>query len=39
MGPKHLEAGAGEVVRVLGEARIFKVTPNETGGTYLQFET
>lgn len=36
---KHLEPGEGEIIRLLGEARIFKVTPAETGGTYLQFET
>lgn len=39
MRPKHLEPGEGEIVRLLGEARIFKVTQAETGGTYLQFET
>ena len=37
--PKLLEAGEGEIVRFLGEPRVFKVTPSETGGRYLQFET
>ena len=39
MTPKHLEPGEGEIVRLLGEPRTFKVTPAENEGRYLQFET
>jgi quercetin dioxygenase-like cupin family protein len=39
MTPKYLGPGKGDTIRVLGEPRIFKVTPNDNGGTYLQFET
>ena len=39
MTPKYLQPGEGEILRLLGEPRIFKVTPAENGGIYLQFET
>jgi quercetin dioxygenase-like cupin family protein len=38
MTPKYLQPGAGESIQLLGEPRIFKVTPAENGGSYLQFE-
>jgi quercetin dioxygenase-like cupin family protein len=37
--PKVLKPGEGEIHRLLGEPRIFKVTPAENGGACLQFET
>jgi quercetin dioxygenase-like cupin family protein len=37
--PKVLKPGEGEVHRLLGEPRIFKVMPAENGGACLQFET
>lgn len=37
--PKYLEAGKGELVWLLGEPRTFKVTTEETGGAFLQFES
>jgi quercetin dioxygenase-like cupin family protein len=39
MVAKFLAPEAGELVRLLGEPRVHKITPAETGGTYLQFET
>jgi len=39
MTPKFLQSGEGEIITLMGEPRSFKVTPAETGGTYLQFET
>ena len=39
MMPKFLQPGEGEILKVLGEPHPFKVTPAETGGIYLQFET
>lgn len=39
MTPKQLGPGEGHLIHLLGEPRIFKVTPAENGGRYLQFET
>lgn len=39
MTPKQLGPGEGHSIQLLGEPRTFKVTPAETGGRYLQFET
>ncbi len=39
MQAKYLAPGEGQIVRLLGEPRVFKVTPAENGGTYLQFES
>jgi quercetin dioxygenase-like cupin family protein len=39
MTPKTLKPGQGEMLRLLGEPRIFKVAPSENGGACLQFET
>jgi len=39
MIPKYLAPEAGELVQLLGEPRVLKLTPAETGGVYLQFET
>jgi hypothetical protein len=36
---KYLAPGEGQIVRLLGEPRVFKLTPAENGGTYLQFES
>lgn len=36
---KFLAPNAGEMVRLLGEPRVFKITPTENGGSFLQFET
>jgi quercetin dioxygenase-like cupin family protein len=37
--PKVLKPGEGEIHMLMGEPRIFKVTPAENGGACLQFET
>ena len=39
MKAKYLAPDEGQIVRLLGEPRIFKLTPEENGGTYLQFES
>jgi quercetin dioxygenase-like cupin family protein len=39
MTPKRLGPGEGHLIQLLGEPRIFKITPAENGGRYLQFET
>lgn len=39
MLPKYLGPGEGAIISLLGEPRTFKVTPEENGGRYLQFET
>ena len=39
MQAKYLAPGEGQIVRLLGEPRVFKLTPAENGGTYLQFES
>jgi quercetin dioxygenase-like cupin family protein len=39
MIPKYLAPEAGERVQLMGEPRILKLTPAESGGAYLQFET
>lgn len=39
MTPKYLAPDEGEITWLLGEPRTFKITPSETGGVYLQFET
>jgi quercetin dioxygenase-like cupin family protein len=39
MTPRYLGPGEGYTTLLLGEPRVFKVTPAENGGTYLQFET
>jgi quercetin dioxygenase-like cupin family protein len=39
MIPKYLEPNEGETIHLLGEPRTLKVTPAETGGRYLQFES
>jgi quercetin dioxygenase-like cupin family protein len=36
---KFLAPEEGELVRLLGEPRVLKITPAENGGTFLQFET
>ena len=36
---KVLAPGAGELVQLLGEPRVLKITPAESGGAFLQFET
>src|SRR5262249_21375219 len=35
----YLAPEAGELLQLLGEPRVLKVTPAEDGGAYLQFET
>ena len=37
--PKQLKPGEGETLTLLGEPRVFKVTPAENGGACLIFET
>jgi len=39
MTPKVLGPKEGEIVRLLGEPRIFKIAPSENAGACLQFET
>lgn len=39
MAPKYLAPHEGQIVQLLGEPRVFKLTPSENGGTYLQFES
>lgn len=39
MEAKYLAPGQGQLVHLLGEPRIFKLTPAESGGAYLQFES
>ena len=39
MEAKYLAPGQGHLVHLLGEPRTFKVTPAESGGAYLQFES
>jgi quercetin dioxygenase-like cupin family protein len=39
MIPKYLAPEAGELLQLLGEPRVLKVTPAEDCGAYLQFET
>lgn len=39
MKPKYLGPSEGEVFELLGQPRIFKTTPAENGGLYLQFES
>jgi quercetin dioxygenase-like cupin family protein len=36
---KCLNAGDGEIIMLLGEPRVLKMTPAETAGACLQFET
>jgi quercetin dioxygenase-like cupin family protein len=39
MEAKYLAPGQGQLVHLLREPRIFKLTPAESGGAYLQFES
>jgi quercetin dioxygenase-like cupin family protein len=39
MLPKFLAPETGELIQLLGEPRLLKITPAETGAAYLQFET
>ena len=39
MEAKYLAPGQGQLVYLLGEPRTFKLTPAESGGAYLQFES
>jgi quercetin dioxygenase-like cupin family protein len=39
MTPRYLGPSEGYATMLLGEPRVFKVTPADNGGTYLQFET
>jgi quercetin dioxygenase-like cupin family protein len=39
MEAKYLAPGQGQLVHLLGEPRLFKLTPAESGGAYLQFES
>jgi mannose-6-phosphate isomerase-like protein (cupin superfamily) len=39
MIPKYLAPEAGELIHLQGKPRILKLTPAETAGVYLQFET
>lgn len=34
MVAKYLAPEEGELVRLLGESRVFKITPAESGGTF-----
>jgi quercetin dioxygenase-like cupin family protein len=36
---KYLAPDEGQIVQLLGEPRVFKLTPAENGGAYLQFES
>lgn len=39
MKPKYLGPSEGEIIQFLGHPRIFKTTPAENGGAYLQYES
>lgn len=39
MAPRYLRPNEGEIIHLLGEPRTLKITPVETGGRLLQFET
>jgi quercetin dioxygenase-like cupin family protein len=39
MKPKYLGPTEGEIIQFLGQPRIFKITPAENGGLYLQYES
>ena len=39
MKAKYLAPQEGQIVQLLGEPRVFKLTPVENGGAYLQFES